>query len=248
MRKDGHEKIELKKIPRWQIIVPRILQSIAWYPGYFLLKIFLKMKIQGHEQVKKALQIAKQERRGILIVSNHVSELDPILTLTKISPTSYAFPLFWVARPGREYKDPDFSWRKYIYGDLFFLAWGAQPAVRGYKDYAKSLARHAYLLKEGYSVCIFPEGAFDPKKKKVRGGAGYLLHNFNPVIILLKIDGLQNITNKTFFGRKHNLLLKFSLLDDEQIKTIKNSLDDHDPVKFYKSITEKIMKIIYDRM
>ena len=233
----GADNILLEKVPLWQRVTPRVLESVAWYPVRAMLKYFLHMKIYGVSEVKKAEKIKKEEKRPVLFVSNHISELDPILTTMATSPFSGLFPLFWVARPGRNYKDPDFSWRKYIYGDLFFLSWGAQPIKSGKKDYAYSLQRHMWLLKNGYSVCIFPEGGYDPAKKRVRGGVGYIVSKLNPIIILIKIDGIENISQKEFWARKRRLKLYFKLLDLGKLNA--NSKDE------YKELANMIMNKIY---
>ncbi len=228
-------------VPLWQRIVPRILQSLAWYPTRAMLKYFLHMQVLGEQNVKDAIKKAKKEKRAILFVSNHITELDPILTTMATSPFSPAFPLFWVAREGRTYKDPDFSWRRYIYGDLFFLAWGAQPLRSGKKNYAESLKRHVWLLEHRYSVCIFPEGGIDPKKKKIGGGLGYLVETLNPVVIPIKITGVEDISSKEFWARERHLTVEFKEAIEAK-KLINHSLDLPDR---YKDLAQHIMMRLY---
>ena len=224
------------KIPKWQIIVPFLLQTIAWYPVRGILKFFVNLEIEGKDFVKEAFAKARKEKRSVLFISNHLSELDPILSTMATNPfVRGAFPYFWVARPGDTYKnDPDFSWRRYIYGKLFFLSWGAQPADLGVKDYAKSLWRHEYLLKKGYTVCIYPQGGIG--KKQIRGGAGYLMESANPIVIAIKIDGAEGITQKDFFSRKRKIVLKFSRPYEPE-ELLYNSLEVPDR---YKKAVEKI--------
>jgi len=197
--------IKTQKVPLWQRIVPRILQTIAWYPTRPLLNFFMRMKISGKENMKEAFKLSKETKRPILVAPTHTTEFDPIISLNATIPPHHRnFPMFWVARPGHTYKgDPDFGWRKFIYGTLFFLSWGAQPTVMGAKDYAESLKRHVWLLKKGYTVCIFPQGGMG--KKDARGGIGYLIEATDPVVVPLKIEGIDKINNKEFWGRKRHL-------------------------------------------
>jgi 1-acyl-sn-glycerol-3-phosphate acyltransferase len=233
------QNIKTEKVSFWQRMVPRILQSIAWYPGYLMLKIFLRMTVTGKKNVKEAQFKAKREGRAILFISNHVSEFDPILSLTATPPYTWAFPMFWVARPGKLYKDPDFSWRRYIYGDLFFLAWGAQPLKSGSKDYAYALQRHAWLLDNGYSVCIFPEGSYDKNKKRIGGGAGFLMESSNPIVISISISGIEDISSKEFWTRKRKLKVEFGkMIEPKLYLDSSKELPDR-----YKDAIKRIMNI-----
>ena len=241
MSKEKRKKrIKTKKVPLWQRVVPRILHSIVWYPTRLLLKYFMHMEIQGAKNVAQAAKRAKKEKRAILFIGNHISEFDPIVSTMATSPFSPAFPLFWVSRPGREYKDPDFSWRKYIYGDLFFLAWGAQPLTSRLKDYEKSLMRHSWLLKNGYSVCIFPEGGYEKKRKSPGGGAGFLAEAWNPILIGIKFSGVEKINSEEFWGRKRFLKVEFGPALEP-----KDLLDKSLPVPDrYKEMIKKVFKSV----
>ena len=209
-----------EKVPLWQRIVPRILESLAWYPTKLALFFFLRMQIKGAENIKKLEKDKKLRNKPLLFISNHISELDPIITTMATPPYSKFFPLFWVARPGKYYKDPDFSWRRFIYGDFFFLCWGAQPIHQGQKNYELALRRHVWLLKNGYSVCIFPQGGIG--KSKVHGGAGFLIDKCDPIVVPIKIEGLENINSKEFWARKRKLKVEFG----EPIKNARELLED----------------------
>ncbi len=224
------------KISFWQRLSPRILHSVVWYPTKFLLYFFMHMELEIEKGFSNKIRNAVKNKRPILYISNHISEFDPIISTMATSPFSPAFPLFWVARPGRYYKDPDFSWRKYIYGDLFFILWGAQPLISGYNDYQKSLARHIWLLKNGYTVCIFPQGGIS--KNKYGGGAGYLVKKFNPLLVRLHISGIENINSREFWTRKRHLKVKFEIVDNAK-EMIDNTLAVPDR---YKKFAKDILK------
>ena len=229
-----------EKVPLWQRIVPRILQSAAWYPGYYLLlKFFLRMQIYGAKNLKNANKLVKKQKRAVLLISNHISEFDPIITLSAIKPYFYIFPLFWVARPGKYYKDPDFSWRRFIYGDLFLLSWGAQPIHQGQKNYELALRRHVWLLKNGYSVCIFPQGGIG--KSKVHGGAGFLIDKCDPIVIPIKIEGLENINSKEFWARKRKLKVEFGKPIENAKDILENLKKEKDRLEAYREVAELIL-------
>ncbi len=232
-----NREIQTENVPLWQRIIPRILHTLAWYPTRALLYIFLGMEISVSDKFKKI-----PKNRAVLFLSNHMSELDPILSTMATAPYHKAFPLFWVSKPGREYKDPDFSWRKYIYGDLFFLAWGAQPLSSKLKDYEKSLLRHSWLLKHNYSVCIFPERGYSKKQKArgIGGGAGFLMEAWNPVVVPIKIEGIEGLTQKEFWTRKRKLKLTFGAPIEPE-----NYLNTKLPApQRYKTAIKKIFKTI----
>ncbi len=234
---------DFQKIPKWQIIVPYILQTLVWVPGYLMYKIFTHLKVSGRSNIKDAINVAKKENRPLLYVSNHVHELDPTLHVAGSYPFSRNYPFFWVARKGKMYKTPEFSWRRYIYGDLFFICWGAQPISSGNRDYKKSLSRHIWLLKHGYTVCIFPEGAIDPLKKKVRGGVGYLIDTLNPVVVPIRISGIEGMTSKEFWSRKRFAHIEFlPYVSKNDFISKEESIED-----IYIKISEKIIHIINKR-
>lgn len=228
------------KVSFAQRFFPRLLQSVAWYPGFLMLKVFLNMEIKGKEFLNQAKLDSKMEKKPILLLSNHITEFDPIISLVGFNPFSRNFPMFWVSRSGKFYKGKDFRWRRFIYGPVFFALWGAQCAFNGTKDYAISLGKHKWLLEHGYSVCIFPEGTTVPDKKRIRGGAGYLMEAVSPILLGMRISGIENVNAKEFWSRKRKLCVEFVPLPaTEEI------LDANlEPVSRYKNAVADIMSRI----
>ena len=130
-------------------ITPLILQATLWPFTRVILKLFVNFKVEGIHNIEEV-------RGAIIFASNHVSELDPVLVRAALPCFSRFAPLFYVSR--ENYLDSIEGIRKHLYGGVFFKAWGAYPVEAGKKDYAKSLKNHVNLLKDGCSVCIFPEG------------------------------------------------------------------------------------------
>ena len=180
--------------------------SISWYPIYIAFLIFLRMQTKGGRHIPL---LRKRDKRSLLFVSNHISELDGMASASALPPFFPYFPIFWVGMPGKFYKSSEFSWRRYIYGNLFMKLVGVQPIVPGTHDYAQALQRHIWLLKHGYSVCIFPEGSFRKEKKRIHGGAGYLMETCNPLVIPVRISGVEGITMKEFFTFKRRLKVEY---------------------------------------
>ncbi len=214
---------------------------MAWYPGFLMLKVFLNMEIKGKDILNRAKLKSKKEKRPILLLSNHITEFDPIISLVGFNPFSVNFPMFWVSRAGKFYKDKNFRWRRFIYGPVFFDLWGAKSVLHGQKDYAKALSTHKALLDNGNSVCIFPEGTTIAEKKRIRGGAGYLMEVCNPVVLGMKIDGIEDITPKEFWKRKRKLKVEFvDIPEPDEILEFKL-----DPPERYKKASQLSMDYIY---
>jgi 1-acyl-sn-glycerol-3-phosphate acyltransferase len=177
-------------------ILPCVLQTIAWAPATLIFKLFCGHKVYGRENLR-GLQNA-------IFACNHSGELDPILLTGAVFRAGFA-PMFYVGSPDKEFSDSFFGWRQYIYKGWFFRAWGMYPLVRGAHDYAVSLAAHERIIKDGYNMCIFPEGgvSLNGDIREGKGGVGYLLHATQVPIVPVYIAGTaRNVTPGIFSGRK----------------------------------------------
>src|SRR3989338_8681345 len=130
---------------------PLFLQSLFWTPTRIILKIFTDFEVRGISNVQNL-------PRGVIFVSNHQSELDPILITASLPFLSHHFPMFYTSREKSFYIKS--GWRQIFYGGLFFKMWGAYPVRVGLRDYGDSLVCHAEIIKDGGSVCIFPDEIF----------------------------------------------------------------------------------------
>ena len=183
-------------------IVPFILQALAWPPTLLFLKFFIHFEVRGKENLKGL-------KGPVIFASNHVSELDPILVRAALPMLSRLSPMFYVSR--KNYLDSIEGVRKHIYGGLFFKAWGAYPSISGQKDYAISLRHHINLLKDGCSLCIFPEGKMSETGElgEVHGGLGYLYSELAPNIIIVNIEGALSIDVQSLLKRKKYISVTF---------------------------------------
>ncbi len=108
-----------------------LLKSI----GIFLFKIFFGLKVEGKENIPK--------KGGVLIASNHISYLDPIVA-------GLACPrrLFFLAKK-ELFDNPLFS--------HLIKSVGAIPIKRGYAD-LRALREAMRKIDEGKALLVFPQG------------------------------------------------------------------------------------------
>ena len=226
-------------------LVPKIIQSIAWPLFWLVLKVFMRLRVRGSKHLQEAITQARKEKRGILFVSNHVSELDFAFPFMGLIPFSRMFPIFFVVRDPQAYSSKKFGWRRHFYSNTLFLeSWGGQPYTPGQNDYAKALPFHTLLLKDQHTVCIFPEGKYTHTGKtyKVRGGAGYLAHAANPIIVPVYIRGARGLTLTRLLKRKMYLTITYRphLTVDEV------SFQSEEPPMRYQKTAERIMSIVHN--
>ena len=124
---------------------------IARIAVYIVLMIFYKPRFEGLENVPKD--------KGFILVSNHISNFDPIFVAVKVKPRCY-----FMAR-GRAVPQP-LCQPDYPGG----LGPSRSAAARGTPPPSK---RRVGYVKEGKVVAIFPEGHRSPdgKLQKLKSGA-----------------------------------------------------------------------------
>lgn len=180
---------------------PSLFQHSSWGPLKFLMKIFCSLEISGVEHIEGI-------KSNMIIASNHISELDPMLIVSCLPFSSKHIPLYFVSLEKKEYPE---GWRKLIYGGTFFRLMGAYPAYLGLKNYRESLKHHLRLISEGKNIVIFPMGKmyFESKAGKAKGGAIFLAKENNLPIIPVSIRGVERITLVDVLLRKRKLTVKF---------------------------------------
>ncbi len=163
---------------------PLLLQTIVWIPVRILFRLLYGFKVQGLEHIKDL-------GNGVIFASNHTSELDSILIPASLPFLSKLMPIFYTCREKNYYKDKRFGWKKHMYGGKLFNIWGAYEVKVGIHNYELALQKHIQIVKDGHSVCIFPEGKknIDGKEIEPKGGAAYLSYATNTPIIPIRIDG-----------------------------------------------------------
>jgi len=183
---------------------PAILQTIIWIPTRLALIFFTRIKIQGLDNLKGL-------PRGIIFASNHANWLDPILLPACLPMLSRFTGIHYVSLTKDQYSHLPIG--KYLYGGLFFKAWGAYPAYRGLDNYKESLKHHLRLLNEGKSVMIFPQGKrikgeeYEPAKP----GIAYLAEYTGRPIVPFAIEGTKKLSLFDFFLRKNRITVTFGV-------------------------------------
>ena len=81
----------------------------------------------------------------------------------------------------------------------------------GKRDYSKTLANHERIIRDGGSVCIFPEGAFtrDGTLGEARGGVAYLSHATGAPIVPIAISGTFRLNLHDFLHRKRTIRVRY---------------------------------------
>lgn len=222
----------------------RIFQGISWPFGRLLLNFFGRLTVRGAHNVKKTAELQKKHGRGVLIVSNHLSELDPVLVLAALHPLSPLEPMFYVARRGKRYTTKKFGWRRYIYGNTLFKLYGALPINDDRKNYSESLETHIRLLNEGETVCIFPEGGIrlDTNRRKIHGGVGYLASVTDPIILPVKIANVEELTLAKFIRRDSKLIISYG----EPFRIADLNSEPIGDINLYQHYANQIMDMVSD--
>ena len=186
---------------KYNFVTPSIFQHSSWGPLRFLMKIFCSLEIKGSENVENV-------KGNMIIASNHISELDPMLIVSCLPFFSKHIPLYFVSLLKKEYPN---GWRKLLYGGDFFRLMGAYPAYLGLKNYRESLKHHLKLISEGKNIVIFPMGKmhFEDGTGKAKGGAIFLAKENNLPIIPVSIRGIERLTFTDVLLRKRKLTVKF---------------------------------------
>lgn len=185
-----------------QAVTPFLIQKFIWLPTRFLLNFFGHLEVRGLENLDNLYG-------SVVFVSNHQSELDPILLPAALQMFSRFSPMFFVSREKSFYKPV--LMKRIFYGGFFFELLGAHPADVGYNNFLLSLKSHLEILRRGYPLFIFPEGrkSKDGILQEGKGGAAFLADQTGSAIVPLAIKGVLHITPWEFFGRKRHISVSF---------------------------------------
>lgn len=156
--------------------VTTILQSILWVLVH-LTTLAGRFTILGQENLKLL-----PNGRGLIVVSNHRTLLDPLFLGASLPFFSPLRPLYFISRPSDGYKHLALG---FLFGGLLFKIFGGYPVFKGEDDYRLALRNPLALLAAGRSVCIFPEGGIpdDGTLGPARRGVRYLAEYSGSVIL-----------------------------------------------------------------
>ena len=207
------ENNDAYRIRTLQLISPAILQGFAWPLGRWAVDFFAHLRILGKENLALAKKRRTKESVGTLFVINHTHELDFLFPLVALPPFSALFPMFYVAHSRKKYNEKKgFGIRRYIYSfPAFLTSWGAHPYIADQNDYSKSMPYHENLLRQGKSVCIFPEGRIQKEgvERKIRGGVAYLAEATNATIVPVAISNARGMSAQSFLKRKRHITVNY---------------------------------------
>lgn len=197
------------------------MQKIGYVIFFILYKIFLKVEIEGRENLKDL-------SGPIIIAANHTSELDPTAIPMVLPFFSSFYPIYFVTNKTEKYKT--FGWRSYVYGGWFFNILGGYPVYSGHKNYAIALNDFILLLRKGRTVCIFPEGkrTRDGQLNPGRGGLGYLAYTTSATVVPVAIDTFFNISFWDFVFRRRKVIITICqpMLSNEVVSVINPKVQD----------------------
>lgn len=140
-------------------------------------------------------------RSPIIIVSNHVTFIDPFLIGSVLPKKCAILPIYFIAAD--EYmKIPGLG--------LFLKLFGAFPACKG-QGIERSLERPRQILASAFSLFFFPQGkrCATFQIEQGRQGVSILALDANKMILPVAINGLSNFSWKGFFLRQHCVKIKF---------------------------------------
>ena len=183
-------------------IMPSILQHFIWLPTRFLLTIFCSLEIKNIENIENI-------QSNVILASNHISELDPVIIAGSLPFFSKHLPLFFTSREKEFYKN--MGWKKTIYGGKFFKMWGSYQVYVGLENYEQALRHHLKIINGGKTISIFPSGkrVLQGEPLTAKGGVSFLAQNTQLPIIPVLIQGAENISAKDFFSRKRKIRVIF---------------------------------------
>jgi 1-acyl-sn-glycerol-3-phosphate acyltransferase len=172
---------------------------LTFLPVY---KFFFNLEINGGKNIENL--------KGPLILAvNHTSELDPTVIPLVFPFLSGHLPIYSVVQPVERFRHYVFKWRRYIYTKFFFNILGGYSSHSGSKNYAISLVDHIELLKQGKTVCIFPEGerTRDGKIGEAHGGLAFLVNETNATVLPISINTFYNVSFTDFILRRKKIVV-----------------------------------------
>lgn len=133
-------------------IPPLLTQWFIRLVTLFWWRVFNKLEIHGLENLKEI-------SRPVIFASNHLSDWDGPLIRSVLPMFSRFGPMFYASLPKKYYQGKERGLiRRVLWGGEKFKLVGAYPVYLGLHNLEESLKHHIKILKDGGSICIFPEG------------------------------------------------------------------------------------------
>ena len=178
---------------------------------------YLFCKVMGHIETQGVENIPREG--GVLLVSNHISLLDPVIIGSAAN------------------REVNFMARSNVFNvpllGRIISVFNAYPVNRGKPDLG-ALRRTISLLKTGHAALIFPEGtrSFDGKLGKAHDGACFIAHRANVPTIPVFHRGAEKMMPR---GSK-------------RIRRAKLSVTFGNPIDFSEIVESEIKREMYQQM
>lgn len=216
-RKFAAQKIVTKNWPRsWWA---KILRAIGQFSGNLLSRVFMKVAVEGLENIKNL-------PGPVIFMPNHISYFDPLVVMRAL-PFKVRQKLTFAAAQDILYGE--FKWLAWL-GDLFFNSFSLPRAEDS--NIRVGLEIMGRMLDKGYSVVVFPEGkiSLDGKFQSLKAGAGLMAVEMDVPVIPVKIEGADLIAPYGCFVPRRRVGVKIKFGKPLQFKK----------ADFYESAKSKI--------
>jgi len=180
-----------------------IIAQISTIPVNFVISTLLKLKVERPSDLRLT--------KGMLVIANHQSKIDPFLISNHIGIKNLRFVL-----PIRYPVTPDFMSRTFL--GFFISLLGGYNVGRNTMERLQKLIYTRNLIKKGYSIVLFPEGKIVPDVNIVtdfKKGAN-MLFNENYPVVFVRLIGLNN-EHKFHFWKNNNTKLIYSKLYGSEV-------------------------------
>jgi len=180
-----------------------------------IFKLYNRMEIYGIENFPK--------EGGLLLASNHISNLDPVILGSAASR-----PIYFMAK--------DSLFKNHFFKNVM-LSFNSYPLNRDKGDLA-ALRNALNLLKEGKVITIFPEGTRSPDGtiQKGKAGVGLLAVKSKTKILPVKIEGSdKSMPRNCKFIKPSKIIVRFGKpIDCSEYGNRKDK-------QLYSEISEKVL-------
>lgn len=171
-------------------MIPKLVQTLSYWPIYLSLKLFWNYQVEGQENLKGL------ENKAIIFASNHASCFDGSIGGVSMPrhknfyPSDF-FPIrFLVWRKYYNWNNP-FPFPLNLLASAYIRINGSLPVERTGGDLLKALTTVIESLKQKNKIWIFPEGEVtkDGNLQAGRRGVAFLHQQTKAPIVPIALNG-----------------------------------------------------------
>ncbi|NOY35772.1 MAG: 1-acyl-sn-glycerol-3-phosphate acyltransferase [bacterium] len=189
-------------------MIPKIFQTLTYWPIFLALKFFVHYKVEGQENLKGL------ENKGVIFASNHASYLDGPISAASMPRNSLFprdfFPIRFLAFKKFFGLRGQFPFPISILVTFYVRINGSIPVEKTGGDLFKALSAAINGLKQGGKLWIYPEGAItkDGKLRQGKRGVVFLHRRTKAPIVPVAIIGNYGILSPGTILRKNKIKVK----------------------------------------